>query len=244
MLINQKNIEMKKYIYLFILISGLIFTSCEKKVSTEDTSRITYYVVFELEGPSLMTIPLGGTYTEPGYTATEGETDVTTDVVITSDLDESSLGYYTIEYSATNVDGFDASTVRNVVVYDPAAPADDFSGSYLTDIIRTEDPSADDPNPRAYSGACNITKIAQGIFYVDCLLGGTYYIGYGYGPAYAMTGYLALNGDYTLSLLSSYVAGWGDGLEGFQNGEYDPGTGLLYWESIYAGSDVFAVTLN
>ena len=47
-----------------------------------------------------------------------------------------------------------------------------------------------------------------------------------------------------LSLLSSYVAGWGDGLEGFQNGEYDPGTGLLYWESIYASGDIYAVTLN
>jgi hypothetical protein len=241
MLINLKNMEMKKYIYLIILISGLIFTGCEKKVSTEDPSRITYYVVFELEGEGLVTVPLGGTYTEPGYTAMEGETDVTADVVVTTDLDESSLGVYTVMYAAENVDGFVAGTERTVIVYDPSAPADDFSGSYLTDIVRTE---SDGSNPRPYAGACNISKIAQGIFYVDCLLGGTYSIGYGYGPAYAMTGYIALNGDNTLSLLSSYVAGWGDGLEGFQNGEYDPGTGLLYWESIYASGDIYAVTLN
>jgi hypothetical protein len=233
---------MKKHIYLLIiLVSGLLISSCEKKVTTEDTSRITYYVTFELEGASLITIPIGGTYTEPGYSAMEGETNVTADVVVTSDLDESSLGYYTIVYSATNVDGFDASTERNVVVYDPAAPADDLSGSYSTDILRTE---GDGTNPRAHAGASNITKVANGIFYVDCLLGGIYSIDYGYGPAYAMTGYLSLNSDNTLTHLSSYVQGWGDGLEGFQNGEYDPGTQLLYWESIYAYGDIYAITLN
>jgi hypothetical protein len=234
---------MKKNIYLLIiLVSGLVFLgSCEKKTSSEDTSRITYYVTFELDGPSLVIIPAGGTYVEPGYTAMEGETDVTADVDVSSDLDESTPGYYTIVYSAINKDGFSAAVQRNVVVYDPASPDDDFSGSYITDIIRTE---SDGSDPRPYSGAANITKVAQGVFYVDCLLGGTYSIGYGYGPAYAMTGYIKLEADYSITLLSSYVAGWGDGLEGFQNGEYDSGTGFLYWESIYASGDIYAVTLN
>jgi hypothetical protein len=99
-------------------------------------------------------------------------------------------------------------------------------------------------NPRTYTAGSTITWKAPGIFEVDCLLGGTYSIFAGYGPSYAMHGYISLENDNsTITCLTSYVAGWGDGLEGFQNGLYTPGVGL-YWESIYAGGDIFAVTLN
>jgi hypothetical protein len=59
-----------------------------------------------------------------------------------------------------------------------------------------------------------------------------------------MTGYVALNANNTITLLSSFVQGWGDSLEGFQNGEYNETTGLPYWESIYAAGDIYAVTLK
>ncbi len=117
----------------------------------------------------------------------------------------------------------------------------DISGTYSTSITRTE---SDGTNPRDYAGVTNITKVAQGIFYVDCLLGGTYSVHYGYGPNYGMTGYIALNTDNTLSLLSSYIPGWGDGLEDFRNGVYNEGAGLPYWESGYAGGDFYAVTMS
>lgn len=232
---------MKKSIYLLLIVfSGLLF-SCEKQTSTEDTSKITHFVTFELDGPSVVTVPIGESYVEPGYTAYEGENDVTPNVVVTDDIDETSLGVYTVTYSADNVDGFGAEVERTVVFYDPNAPTTDISGSFSTTIVRTE---SDGINPRNYAGAVNISNIAPGIFYVDCLLGGTYSIDAGYGPAYAMTGYVALNNDNTLSLLSSYLSGWEDGLEGFQNGVYDEGTGLCYWESIYADGDIYAVTCN
>jgi hypothetical protein len=86
--------------------------------------------------------------------------------------------------------------------------------------------------------------VGPGIFYVDCLLGGYYSLGAGYGSTYAMTGYIMLNSDNTLSLISSYVSGWGDGLEDFFDGVYDPATGGLSWKSQYAGSDIFSVTLT
>jgi hypothetical protein len=82
--------------------------------------------------------------------------------------------------------------------------------------------------------------MGTGIFYVNCLLG--YYYAAGYGPAYAMTGYISLNADNTFSLITSHVQGWGDGLEAFNNATYDEETGELYWESIYAGADIFATT--
>ena len=232
---------MKKLLNILIIFALLLFvsTSCEKITSTEDESKITYYVTFELEGDALMKIPLGQDYVEPGYTAMEGETDVTGNVQVSGTVDSDSPGLYPIDYSAENTDGYSSSISRTVIVYDPLAPDTDISGYYTTSITRTED---DGTNPRVYSGEMNITKIAQGIFYVDCLLGGTYSVHYGYGSAYAMTGYIALNADNSISLLSSYVRGWGDGLEGFQNGVYNDATGLPYWESIYAGGDIYAVT--
>ena len=225
---------------LFITLLALtFFSSCEKKITSHDNSSITYYVNLELVGDNVVVVALGNSYTEPGVLATENGVDVSSDLVISSDVDESALGVYDIIYTATNADGFSSSISRKVVIYDPAAPETDISGAYSTSIVRTE---SDGSNPRPYSGAMNITKVAKGIFYVDCLLGGTYSVGYGYGASYAMTGYIALNADNTISLLSSFVKGWGDGLEGFQNGVYDPATGLPYWESIYAGADIFSVT--
>ncbi|MFB6341837.1 BT_2262 family domain-containing protein [Saccharicrinis sp. FJH62] len=234
---------MKKGIYILGLFTALIvvLSGCEKKITSWDNSKITYFVTFELEGDQVMTIPVGQAYAEPGYKAMEGETDVTGDVDVSGSIDQNSLGVYTLTYSAVNGDGYSSSVSRTVIVYDPSAPSDDFSGTYTTAITRTE---SDGTNPRDYAAEMTITKVAQGIFYVDCLLGGTYSIGYGYGASYAMTGYLSLNSDYTLTLLSSYVRGWGDGLEGFQNGVYDPVTGLPYWESIYASGDIYAVTAS
>jgi hypothetical protein len=126
-----------------------------------------------------------------------------------------------------------------VVVYDPTSPEDDLSGDYVAEVVRTE---GDGTNPRPLTNSLSISQVAQGIFYVEGLLGSYYSKGYGYGSNYRMDGYIALNSDYSISLLYSHVIGWGDGLEDLRNGSYDPETGKLYWESIYAGGDIFAVT--
>lgn len=230
-----------KKIFASLFVLSILFTGCEKDITTEDISTITYYVTFDLAGETLVKLPMGQAYAEPGFAAMEGENDVTESVVVDGTVDENSLGLYTIDYSAENSDGYASNVTRTVIVYDPTAPETDFSGTYSTKIVRTE---ADGSNPRDYAGEINITKVAQGIFYVDCLLGATYSINYGYGSGYAMTGYIALNADNSLSLLSSYVPSWGDGLEGFKNGSYNPTSGLPYWESIYAGNDTYAVTIS
>lgn len=230
-----------KKIFASLFVLSILFAGCEKDITTEDTSVITYFVTFDLTGETLMKLPIGQAYVEPGFAASEGETDVTESVLVDGAVDTNSLGLYTINYSAENSDGYSSAVTRTVIVYDPTAPETDFSGTYSTKIVRTE---ADGSLPRNYAGEINITKVAQGIFYVDCLLGATYSIGAGYGSGYAMTGYIALNTDNSLSLLSSYVPSWGDGLAGFKNGSYNPTSGLPYWESIYAGNDTFAVTTS
>ncbi len=168
------------------------------------------------------------------------EGDDVLETTVTGSVDENTVGVYSIVYSATNSDGYDGSATQTVFVYDPSITTD-FSGTYPSGITRTE---GDGTNPRNYVGEVNITLVQPGIFYVDCLLGGTYSLFYGYGLAYAMTGYISVEADNSLHHLSSFVQGWGDGLEGFQNGLYNGVTGIPYWESIYANGDIYAITLT
>jgi hypothetical protein len=225
---------------LLLLVLSLSLTNCDEKKESEGLYRITYYAEITLEGGTV-SIPIGGTYTEPGYAGAENGVDKTSDIVVADDIDASGIGVYAVDYSLENADGYLSFASRTVVVYDPAAPEDDFSGTYTTSIVRTE---SDGTDPRDYAGESTITKLGPGFFEVSCLLGGTYSVGYAYGSAYAMHGYYILNADNTLTLISGDVAGWGDSAEGFQNGVYDPGTGLPYWETIYAGGDIYAVTCS
>jgi hypothetical protein len=227
-----------KYLSLFFVALIVLFSGCEKSTSTEDLSTITHFVTFELEGGDVLIIEKGEEYVEPGYTALEGETDVTSNVQVSGEVGES-LGVYELTYSAVNEDGYSSSTTRQVVVYDPTSPEDDISGEYVAEVVRTE---SDGTNPRPRTNSLAISKVTQGIFYVEGFLGNYYSIGSEYGSSYRMDGYIALNSDYSISLLYSHVIGWGDGLEDLLNGSYDPETGQIYWESIYAGSDIFAVT--
>ena len=230
--------KMKQIIYILgiVLLLGSV-VSCEKE--SEGLSRVTHYVDINLEGPATVTVPVGTEYNEPGYTAVEGETDVTDQVETADNINNSQIGVYNVTYTAVNQDGFPSSKSRTVVVYDPAAPDVDLSGTYTTTIVRTE---SDGSNPREYHAQMTLAKQGTGVFYVSCLLGGTYSVGWGYGPAYAMTGYVNLNSDYSFSLITSFIQGWGDSLEGYQNGKYLQDSGDVYWESIYAGGDIYAVT--
>jgi hypothetical protein len=230
---------MKKILLILgIACLSLFFASCEKE--TEGISFETHYAVFELTGDNPFSIPLGTQYSEPGVKALAGTDEL--EVNSSNNVNSDQIGVYTVSYSATNKDGYDASASRTVVVYDPTAPDTDLSGKYVSGVVRTE---ADGSSPRPFDGlSVTVTMVGPGIFYVDCLLGGYYSLGAGYGSTYAMTGYIMLNSDNTLSLISSYVSGWGDGLEDFFDGVYDPATGGLSWKSQYAGSDIFSVTLT
>ena len=123
--------------YLFLLISLLaIIASCSKDkiISTHDRvgiSKVTYYPIITLTGNTIIAIPNGTAYTDPGVKATAGSTDVP--VTTSGTIDVNTDGVYTLTYLATNSDGFSSSAVRKVVVYTTAADAaaNDLSGNYL-----------------------------------------------------------------------------------------------------------------
>ena len=101
---------------------------------------------------------------------------------------------------------------------------------YLTSVKRTV--------------SVTIEKAAPGLFYISDFFGGYYDQGRGYGSTTAMTGYIQLMADNSIKLLSSYVSNWGDSLDSFENGKYDPATGEISFDAAYAGQMTFHVILK
>ncbi|BEH00365.1 BT_2262 family domain-containing protein [Bacteroides sedimenti] len=230
---------MKKILYSILACLLVLFTSCEK--TTEDTSKITYFVTYMMNGDQTTLVPVGTTFTDPGVVAKEGEKDVTSKMTVSGSVNANKIGLYTITYSAVNVDGFASSTTRTVIVYDPNVTTD-ISGEYK--LAAT--------SYRLRAGAkvyysdykVNLTKLAPGIFTVSDFFGGYYDIRAKYGSRYAMTGLVNLTTDNRIMLLSSKVEGWGDSLDGLNNGTYNPDAKSIHWEADYAGSMTFFVDLN
>lgn len=151
---------MKKIINIVGFACLFLFISCEKE--TEGISFETNYATFELTGGTPYNLPLGTAYTEPGVIAIAGEDELP--VEASDNIDPTTLGIYEVNYSATNVDGFEATTTRTVAVYDPSAPATDFSADYISDMYRT---NADGSGRREFPGlAVSVSK--SGSWYLLC----------------------------------------------------------------------------
>lgn len=136
---------------------AILSVACNKDDihNTEDKvgiSRVTRFPVLTLNGDRYMTIEAGGSFTDPGITATEGGADIpyTTE----GSVNTGEVGVYDITYTAVNKDGFPASLTRTVVVYstDASAAGNDLSGTYV----------------RTLNGVASIwTKIAPGVYTVE-----------------------------------------------------------------------------
>ena len=111
----------KNLIFLLSAALMVLATGCEK--TSKGLTRITYYPVITLQGDNPYVVQLGEKYTEPGYTATLNGEDYTDNVQISSNVDSSVPGIYSVTYSATNPDGCSYSTTRDVYVLNPGGIA-------------------------------------------------------------------------------------------------------------------------
>ena len=245
------------------VVAGLVATFILASCSDNDPAgltRITHYPVFTLEGGNIYTVPVGSTYADPGFKAVEGTEDVTSKVVVSiTDIDGEPVNsietaaptFYTVKYSAVNVDGFEASTTRTVFVYDPSITTS-MEGTYSTDMTN----SIYENNGRTYASyataqgfvdqcvGIEFTELVPGIYAVNDIFGGWYAQIRNYGASYEMTGYVSLDSENKISLMSSYVAGWGDGLDYIKEGVYDPATKTISYRVGYAGQIYLKVVLN
>lgn len=221
------------YTMLFAMVA-LLASSCGDKES-EGLSRFTYYPTIELEGGNYIVWDKGTPWQEPGYSSVLNGEDVTSEVTIAGNVDTSTSGIYNLTYvTKKNEDGFDASASRTVVVLDPNS---DIEGFYLTQPDSYRNYNGADA---AYGRAFEILVIdnGDGTLTVDDLLGGWYCQRAGYGSNYAMSGTIALDGS-AVSLVDSYIPGWGDGLVGL-TGTYADGVFTI--EAEYVSSMKFFQT--
>jgi hypothetical protein len=222
------------YKYCLIIASVFLLFACEKE--TEGISRITYYCELELKGSEVEFAPLGGTYEEAGWVATENGTDVADKVIVTGTVNTSVAGLYKLVYSVNNADGFPKIAERQVVVYDTTLSAMK-SGFYTV----SKDSNRNGTTMYGKNFTILIYQVSPGKFYVSDLFGGYYDQRAGYGSSYAMVGHITLSGNNEITLVDSKVAGWGDSLDGVVNGSYDPDTKIVKWTAQYAGTYNFNV---
>jgi len=153
---------MKQMISIVVLTSVLMLASCDKdEINNTDTrvgiSDVTVYPTLTLEGERFMAIPVGSTWTDPGVTAMEGPNTIS--YTTSGNVNTGAVGVYRLVYTAINKDGFAATIMRWVAVYDTDASAagNDLSGQYRRSF----------PGNAADGQIATWTKIAPGVYVVD-----------------------------------------------------------------------------
>ncbi len=228
----------KKFIYGLILCAAAAsLTSCNDNKDQLTDTRITNYIVLTVNGDKVVYVDAGSPYEDEGCKAELAGEDASDKVVTINPVNTSEIGPYVVTYSATNADGFSASTSRTVYV-----------GSPLTGTV------SDGSFRQTSAGAVvnwsgfdiEMLTDGDGLYWVEDLLGGYYEQRAGYGDRYSMKGFLQVNSDNTVSLVGGgEVAGWGDAYDDFKNGKYDPATNTISYCVVYAGMDFNVIlTLN
>ncbi len=138
--------------FKLIMIALTLFAafSCEEDKVTEGISTITNYPVITLKGEQWNQVAVGGTFTDAGATAKEGESEI--EVKVTGSVDTKKAGVYVLEYAAVNKDGYSSVEYRYVGVISPAATAD-LTGSYKR-------------NAGAF-GVSKVTKVSGNLYKAD-----------------------------------------------------------------------------
>ncbi len=220
---------MKKYIILMLSSLALLFTACEDDV-TENISKD--YDLKLVGGQELIWQLNGDKYADPGFVATYGGTDAAKMVTVKGTVDIHTVGLYPITYTFTPKTGVKVVRTRNVIVADKSVTLD-MSGTYVTS----------GSTHRIRKGAETafvgqevvITKVAPGFFKISDFMGGFYESYYGYGSAYTSGGYVQLESNGNISLLSSTLTPWGIGVDKIENAKYNSSNSSIYWESSFAG---------
>lgn len=184
---------MKRIYNILILISLVAFvSSCERELTSEGVSKITYYAEMNMTGDQVILLPLNATFTDPGVTATEKGNPINVVQSVSgifhsysgNTVDMTTANEYEIKYTATNSDGFSANLYRNVYVAKTGDLVNSIEGLYKSTVKRNGVGGAQYTNMEyvmIWKTGANTYQISDGI-------GGYYDIGRGYGSGYMAPG--------------------------------------------------------
>lgn len=221
----------KNFLYSMILMLATIFvTSCEDN-STEGLTRITYYPSITLLDGDVTVVNVGETYSDPGCEVILNGEDISDQVEVSSNVNTSKPGIYTVTYTAVNPDGFSKSSKRTVYVVSER----EFSNVYLGE--------SQFGSRHYYNAPIIISDNGDGTYEIDDILGGFYFNGRypGYEPTYDFhaEATLSLGTDNVVSLLN--VGSWyfdSDPIS-IVEGTFDPTTGNVVLTLDFAGDPAY-----
>lgn len=225
-----------KKIFLFglaISMATLGLTSCNDDHDQLTDSRVTHFANLELLGDEVIEINVGETFVDPGYTATEGEEDITSKVKVIGTVDTSKGGFYNLTYTVSNKDNFAVQASRLVMVKNPNSLASAYYGE------------SQYGSRHYYNSPITITDRGNGTYLIDDLVGGFYCYGRypGYEPTYDFhcEAVIKLNADNTIELVQVGSWYWDPDVPTIDSGSYDPATGTVTLNEIFGGSPLKVV---
>ncbi|WP_167859566.1 immunoglobulin-like domain-containing protein [Paenibacillus cymbidii] len=112
------------YLHVRYVVSGTTYIAPSSNVFKLDNTK----PVITLNGANPLVVALGGTFTDPGATATDN-LDGTVAVTVSGSVNTAAAGSYTLTYSATDSAGNSASATRTVQVVDQDAPVITLNGA-------------------------------------------------------------------------------------------------------------------
>ena len=217
-----------------LLLTVILLAGCHEN-TTEGVPKITYYPSITILGDATVIVNQGTVYTDAGCKVELNGEDVTTDAVITSNVDTNKPGIYSVSYAATNEDGFSVSAERSVFVVNTSSFASVYWGE------------SEYGTRHYYDAPILITDRGNGTYLIDDLAGGFYFNGRypGYEPSYDfhLEAVLELNADNSISLQA--VGSWywdGTDME-LISGSFDPDTQTITMELDFGGTPLY-VTLT
>lgn len=180
---------MRKIFLTLAIVSGLL-TACDS-VETDNVSKVTQYPTITVQGDAVVFVPQGGTFTDPGVVAMEGENVIPTVATAQGNYrHEETLNLnvpdeYIVTYTATNKDGFKATGQRRVIVYKTGDLVNSIEGVYTCTISRN---GAIPSNNYRNIKYIYIWKNTDGTYEVSDAFGGWYQYGRALGIGYITPG--------------------------------------------------------
>ena len=242
------------YNYLLIGDDNLMLTgdiNCDGSITSADITML-YSIMLEgsnisypfitLEGDKTVLVGIGDNYVEPGYSAEVNGEDITNSVIVTSNVDTSKPGFYTVTYSVERPYGLKDLKTRNVWVNNPG---------HFNNIYWGECWHSTNSQSHYYNSPIVIeeTDSSEYLYTINDVLGGFY--SYGKYPGYILfhcdffvDALLKLDGASVTMLEENedwYFYDSEDLLE-MLDGQWNPETGVVTYRMNYHSSGGVVLT--
>ncbi|HNB82790.1 MAG TPA: DUF5011 domain-containing protein [Chitinophagaceae bacterium] len=143
---------MNKIKISLLAMAALFAVACHKKTKNVSMTVTASYPVITINGSQFMSIPVGGSFTDAGATAVDTVLNETlSPISVTNDIDPTTPGFYTVQYTFKNSNGYVNTAARFVLVTNISDTLD-YSGVYR----RTSN-----------NAPMNVAKVAAGLYSTD-----------------------------------------------------------------------------